>query len=340
MNMHATIKPLPHVSVIMSVYNNAPYLDAAIDSILKQSFHDFEFLILNDGSTDGSEEKIDAWANRDSRIRPLHQENRGFIYSLNRLLTLARAPILARMDGDDISMPDRFQKQIDWLDAHRDHGAVGTWQESIDEHGAVMSGETQTPATHAEVMERVASGPLGYNNNIIMHSSLMVRRTCMDAVGGYHAAFRHCEDYDLWLRLTEVTKLGNIPEKLVQYRRYAGQVSQKHLAEQATNALIAHMAYKERAAGKPDPLSGHATMPPLDDLDALFGPGTAKAIRAQIVPLILYSPSALAGDAFAMMLRHVKDGGDTDGLWRTVARLAKLGEPRRSARLALALLGA
>jgi glycosyltransferase involved in cell wall biosynthesis len=109
---------VPAISVAMSVYNNAAFLDQAVESILGQSLSDFEFLIVDDGSNDGSSAILDGYAARDSRIRIIRQENRGLIASLNRLLSEARAPLIARMDGDDISLPERFERQVAFLDVN------------------------------------------------------------------------------------------------------------------------------------------------------------------------------------------------------------------------------
>ena len=103
---------LPRLSVAMSVYNNAAYLPHAIESILAQTFADFEFMIVDDGSTDESGAIIDRFASVDSRIRPIHQDNAGLIVSLNRMINRAQAPLIARMDGDDIALPERFARQV------------------------------------------------------------------------------------------------------------------------------------------------------------------------------------------------------------------------------------
>ena len=139
----------PAISVAMSVYNGAPYLGIAIESILAQSFADFEFLILNDGSTDDSAAIIDRYAAQDSRIRGIHRENKGLIVSLNQLLDEARAPIIARMDGDDIALPERFAKQHAFLTDNPDHGVVSSWTTDIDRDGTPfpLGGDDQ-PTSH------------------------------------------------------------------------------------------------------------------------------------------------------------------------------------------------
>ncbi len=323
----------PTISVAMSVYNNAPHLGPAIESICAQSFADFEFLIVNDGSSDGSGAIIDAFAARDRRIRPIHQENRGLIASLNRMLDEARAPLIARMDGDDIALPARFERQLAFLAARPDHGVVGTWARCIDEDGAERAELCRDqPTSHDELLTQLESGPL------LCHPSVMMRRDIVRTVGGYRHAYRHAEDYDLWLRLSERTKLASIPERLLLYRHSETQVSSRHVVPQATAVAVAWLAHLERTQGRSDPTERLTALPPIEALDTLFGrPGTARGVRAKVAASICYSPVAMRGDGFDMLLSHVRDGGATDGLWRTAGRLIKFGEPARAFRLAAAL---
>lgn len=342
MNQHArlpaagdfvrTMPTEPRISVAMAVYNNAPFLAEAIESILGQSFGDFEFLIVNDGSNDGSGDIIDAYAARDARVRPIHQANRGLVASLNRMIEEARAPLIARMDGDDISLPLRFERQIAFMEANPDYGVVGTSTHDIDERGKLSLNIDYHPLDHDSFVAALEGGPL------LCHPSVMMRRDLIRAAGGYRAAFRHCEDYDLWLRLAGVTKICTIPDRLLHYRRSAAQVSSHHAYEQLTGAAVAYAAYKERAVGRPDPTEGLERLPPLDGLDALFGrPGLAREVRARVAPNLVYSKRALLGEGFRLLIDHVREGGDTTGLWRTAGRLIKFGAPLRAARLALAL---
>jgi hypothetical protein len=324
----------PTISVALSVYNAERFLDDAIGSVLAQSFRDYEFLILDDGSTDASRSIIEDHARRDTRIRPIIRGNRGLIASLNQLIDEARAPIVARMDADDICHPERFARQLAFLDAHPDHGVVGCWTSDIDEHGNPYPiGGEDHPLTHEDFVEAIdRNGPL------LCHPGVMYRREVVRAVGGYHAAFRHCEDLDLWLRLASVTLIANIPERLLTYRHYAGQVSNRHLTEQQIGAAFARLAYKERQAGRADPTEHLERLPPLSRIGALFGREDAlRTARAQIARSLLHSRSALAGEGFDILLHHVKEGGSGPDLWRTAARLLTFGEPTKAVRLATAL---
>lgn len=328
----------PAVSVAMSVYNCERFLAPAIESVLAQSFTDFEFLILNDGSSDGSAAIIDSYAAQDSRIRPIHRANKGLIVSLNQLLAEARAPLIARMDGDDISKPERFAQQIAFLNEHPDHGVLGTWTEDMDEDGNPyhMTGADH-PTTDAEFQAIVAE------RSPLCHPSVMMRRDLALAAGGYHAAFKHCEDYDLWLRLASRTKICSIPERLVRYRHSPGQVSTKYVVEQQYGVAVSRLAARLRKAGKPDPTEHLDALPPFEGLDALFGEsGISAEAREMVAEALLYSSVALKGEGFGIIKDHLSDSAITHsrirGLPRTVLRLMRLGEPARAFSLATALM--
>lgn len=323
----------PALTVAMSVYNNARFLAPAIESILGQSFADFEFLIVNDGSTDESGAIIDSHAVGDSRIRPIHQPNAGLVASLNRLIREARAPLIARMDGDDISMPDRFARQIAFLDANPDHGVVGTWTQNIDEQGRIApSVGLDHPTDHAGFLDALDGKPL------LCHPSAMMRTDLVRAAGGYRAQYAHCEDYDLWLRLSEATKLCSLPERLLHYRYSEAQVSNKHVMAQSIGAAVAWRAHLERMDGRPDPTDAVDSLPPVDQLDTLFGhEGITDAVRQWVAPKLLYSDIALGGEGFDILLRYLRAGGSRDGMWRTVARMIRWGLPLRALKLAAVL---
>ena len=325
----------PAISVAMSVYNGAPYLGIAIESILAQSLADFEFLILNDGSTDDSAAIIDRYAAQDSRIRAIHRENKGLIVSLNQLLDEARAPIIARMDGDDIALPERFAKQHAFLTDNPDHGVVSSWTTDIDRDGTPfpLGGDDQ-PTSHEAFLAAIESG-----GQLLCHPSAMFRRDLVKSVGGYHAAFRHCEDYDLWLRLADKCKLASLPERLTLYRHTDGQVSNKHIVEQQIGVAASRLAHRVRASRVADPTETLSALPPMEDYDALFGRhGASEEARAMTAKAILYSSVALGGPGFDLILANVRDANPVPGLPRTVLRLLRLGMPRRALRLATALI--
>jgi hypothetical protein len=186
---------------------------------------------------------------------------------------------------------------------------------------------------HAAFLAAVTAGA-----PLLCHPAVMFRRDLVVSVGGYHPAFRHCEDLDLWLRLASVTTIANLPERLIRYRHYSQQVSSRHATEQQVNAVISRLAYAERMAGRADPTATLKVLPPIDGLDALFGrAGLARAVRARVAPALLYSRAALGGDGFAILTRYIREGGRCDGLWRTAARVAAFGYPLRALHLALLL---
>lgn len=326
----SSTNPSPALTVAMSVYNGERFLVPAIESILAQSFADFEFLILDDGSGDQSRAIIERYAAQDSRIRPIIRDNRGLIVSLNQMLAEARAPIIARMDADDISRADRFEMQMAFLAANPDHGIVGSWSEDIDEdehHWPVDAPEH--PITHAEFAHNIRHG-----GPLLCHPVVMFRADIVRQAGGYHAAFKHCEDHDLWLRLASVTKMANIPERLIRYRHYPEQVSKRHATEQQIGAAVAYEAWRVRDEGREDPTETLEHLPPLEEMDALFGEaGVARRVRAHVTRGILHSPTGLRDQGFDIIVRHVRDGGDRSGLWRATGRLLKYGDPARALRL-------
>ena len=228
----------PPLSVAMSVYNGERFLIAAIESVLAQTFGDYEFLILDDGSTDATPQILRDYASKDARIRPIIRENRGLVASLNQLLEEARAPLVARMDADDICQPERFALQIAFMEANPDHGVIGSWSEDIDEQDRGFPiGGADHPITHTDFLHNIRfGGPL------LVHPGVMYRRDLVRGQGGYHKASLHCEDLDLWLRLASVTRIANIPERLIRYRHYAGQVSKKFATVQQIGAAIAYEA--------------------------------------------------------------------------------------------------
>jgi hypothetical protein len=324
----------PKLSVAMSVYNGERFLAAAIESVLAQSFADFEFLIVDDGSRDATASILQDYARVDSRIRAIVRENRGLVASLNEMLAVAQAPIVARMDADDICRPDRFARQLAFLAEHPDHGVVGSWSEDMGEHGEpLFRPGCDHPLTHEDMLTAIVEG-----RHVICHPAVMFRRDVVLSVGGYHGAFRHCEDYDLWLRLASVTQMANIPERLVRYRRYDGQVSARHATEQQIGTAVAQLAWREREAGRPDPTATLERLPPIDALDTLFGrDGVSRAVREQVALGLVYSAPAMKDHGFDLLVRHLRDGGRREGMWRTVARLLRFGEPMRALRLAKTL---
>ena len=205
----------PAVSVLLPVYNTRPFLAEAIESILAQTFGDFELLIVDDGSTDGSTEVARRYSGLDGRIRLVARENRGLVATLNELAGLARGELLARMDADDVALPRRFERQVAHLREHPEVVVAGSWVEWIDQEGDSLC-EFQMAEGH-EAIDRLL---MEEGTNSICHPAAMIRADALRRVGGYREEFAAtaCEDYDLWLRLAEVGRVANMPEVLLKYR--------------------------------------------------------------------------------------------------------------------------
>lgn len=236
----------PGISVLMPVYNGAPYVARALDSILAQTYRDFELIVIDDGSDDASASIIEERAVSDRRIVVLRQRNQGVIASLNRGLSMARAPYVARMDADDVAHPRRLERQIELMERRPEVGVVGTYLRVIDAVG-VPGALIQFPTGAAEVAERILFG------SPIAHPAAMMRRDLIRALGGYRPFYRHSEDYDLWLRVHEVATIDNVPEVLLDYRQHGQNVSRRHAETQLLGTFLAQGAYLLRRRGEPDP---------------------------------------------------------------------------------------
>jgi len=205
--------PSPEVSIILPVYNTARYLRVAIDSILQQSFSDFELIIINDGSTDDSRNVIRSYT--DSRIRYVENEtNSGLVHSLNKGIELSRAALIARMDGDDIAMSTRLAKQVRWMNAHPETDLLATRVSLID-------GEDQPLPNWKDDEEAITPEQiLAYLpiNNCIAHPSVMARTRLMKEYR-YRYSQRLAEDYDLWLRMgADGKRMEKLDEPLLKHR--------------------------------------------------------------------------------------------------------------------------
>lgn len=221
----------PKVSVLMPVYNGEQYLRESIESILNQTFRDFEFLIISEhGTSAESLAIIESYT--DERIRHIHNTIRlGLVGSLNLGLKETQGEYIARMDADDVSFLERLGKQIQFLDKHPEIGMIGTWFELIDEHGKPIN------KVHFPVANNLVKWHLFFYNPIV-HPSVMLRRTIYEQFGGYDTKALHCEDYELWLRLAQKIQIANLPEVLIQLRKHVQNISYKHTQTQLETANI------------------------------------------------------------------------------------------------------
>jgi len=244
-----TSQPVPLVTVLMTVYNGLPYLPRAIDSVLAQTMREFELLIIDDGGTDGSVELIQQY--HDSRIRMIrNDQNRGQAWSLNRGVALARSPYLARLDQDDVCLPDRLGQQVAWLQRRPELAAVGCWAYYVNADGDVHGLVGMRVGDYGAFLGAVLTGasPLG-------HPTVMFRREVLQRVGGYDETFAPCEDYELWCRMARHREcILTMPMPLMQMRVHGQQQSrarslqQQECAGRAQQQLVSAFAPASEAA--------------------------------------------------------------------------------------------
>ena len=208
---------MPLISVVMASYNREQYIGAAIESILAQTFSDFEFIIVDDGSRDASPAIIRDYARRDSRIRLVTLErNIGTGPAKRHGLESARGEFYAGMDDDDVCLPERLEKQLNYLRAHPEIGALGVCALMTDQDLQPF-GAYDVPERHADIAYNIFMG------DCVVGSSLMIRRHLLLAVGGYEQSRQRGNDIEMVSRLIERTRFANLPDRLYLYRQHAGQ---------------------------------------------------------------------------------------------------------------------
>lgn len=237
-------KHQPLVSVVMSVYNGQEYLKEALDSILNQTFSDFEFIIINDGSTDNSLAIIQSYD--DTRIKVIDQENHGLVYSLNRGCRQAIGLYIARMDADDISMPTRLEKELAAFMTQPGLKLVSTYFSYIDSQGTPTGSFVAMPTFDVDIKRAL------YIVNPLAHGSIMVLRSAWEDAGGYTDTYGPTEDYELWSRmLDDDSRSYIIPEPLYIYRLNPEGISaSKHEVQQKFSEKIREERWKMPYIGK------------------------------------------------------------------------------------------
>jgi glycosyltransferase involved in cell wall biosynthesis len=289
------------VSVVTPVRDGERFLAEALDSVLGQTLSDLELIVVDDGSTDGTAALLANAARRDERVRVLTQAAGGLAVALNAGCALARAPVIARMDGDDVALPDRLDRQVAFLDAHPGVALVGGGIVLVDEAGREFDREPG----RAELAE----------SNGLVHSTVAMRTEAFRELGGYR--LDQSEDYDLWLRLEERFGIAALEEPVIRYRFHPGQFSVTKLERQALGALCVRAAARARRAGKLDPLEGGER---LDETVAERLGVTREQIDAAVV-----------ADAvqWSATLRRVGRDDEADALLDTAAAVP--GSPSRRA---------
>jgi glycosyltransferase involved in cell wall biosynthesis len=237
----------PAVSIVMSVRDGERHLAASLDSVLAQTYPDFELVVIDDASRDSSPQILSAYAARDDRVRVQRQEAAGLARSLNRGIAHARAPLIARLDADDVALPERLELQLAYLDSHPRVGLVGGAVEYIDESGRQFAA-VQYPIADDAIRRAFAE------TTPFVHSAVTMRREAFDRAGGYRPAF-YAEDLDLWLRIGTEWQLANLPQPVVRYRLHGDQLTARGLERQSLSAFGARLSWRAREAGLPDPFA-------------------------------------------------------------------------------------
>ncbi len=241
----------PRVTVAMAVYNGTRFLREAIGSILAQQFEDFELIVVDDGSTDGSVDLANEMALLDSRIVVLRASHGGIACATNRALDLARGEYFAPMDQDDVALPTRLARLVSYLDAHPEASVVGGGARQIDENGVLVDAE-KSVVTLERIDEALA------RRCAVLHPTSMMRTQHVRDVGGYRPQLAYAHDYDLFLRLSEHHELANVDETLLYKRRHLGQVTQdrRSRAGQVVAGALAYLSHVSRMRCSTDFLEG------------------------------------------------------------------------------------
>lgn len=217
----------PLLTVLMPVYNGEAYLMAAVESILEQTYNHFDFIIINDGSTDQSLNILQNLSKKDKRIKLISRENKGLVQTLNEGLALVNTPFVARMDADDIALPTRFEKQMQYLTKNSDCLLLGTRVIIIDKDGDEIC-EMGDYFSHTEIDQ----GLLESKGQLIYHPSVIFRKAVVDQLGGYSHEYPHVEDLDLFLKISELGKIENLREPLLKYREHITKVGHLYSHQQ------------------------------------------------------------------------------------------------------------
>lgn len=228
------------VSVLMTVFNGMPYLAKSVESVLEQTLSDFEFIIVDDGSTDGTSDFLASLD--DPRIKVIRQENGGTADAANHGLKHVTTEFVARMDADDISILDRLEKQFEYMTANPEVGIVGAQVAPIGENSVGKS--LNLPQTHDDIFDALMTGRHG-----LAHSVLMIRTQTLKDVGGYWK-FRLIDDWDMMLRMGEVSKLANLPDVMLHYRVHAGSLNGQSMVRMYRNIGYAIERAHRRQSGR------------------------------------------------------------------------------------------
>lgn len=248
-----TTAPAPAVSVLMAVYNGEKFLEAAVRSVLAQTFADFEMVIVDDGSSDGSRAILGRLASEDARIQLEFQTNRGITPTANRLVGLARGQFLSQLDHDDEMLPGCLAAETAHMRAHPECVALGVLECRIDGAGRVISRRRKLGTYFAPFSRRTLDArSFPPKMPFISNPASMIRASAMRGVGGYRETFAFANDNDLWFRLAEVGEIHQLNQMLLRYRRHGGNATMTRHQTIMLYDIMAHLSAAARAFGLDD----------------------------------------------------------------------------------------
>lgn len=306
----------PLLSVVMAVYNGERYLKDAIDSILNQTFTDFEFVVVDDGSTDATRDLLEHYRHADDRMQVTEQPHRGLVDSLNRGCGLARGRFIARMDADDVAVRDRFERQIRFMEGHPRVAVLGGAVRRIHVSGQPTK-TTVYPTTHTEIVNALST------TNPVEHAAVVMRADAFSALGGYRRGFVHAQDYDLWLRMSEHYELANLPEIVLYYRIHPAQISSTRVRQQVISVFGARLSAEMRRNGSTDVFEG------IDEV-------TAEVLCRLGVDEAAIQRSTVG--AYLRCARLLHEGGHAEAALNAIREAKRAGAPPSSIRPAVAAI--
>jgi glycosyltransferase involved in cell wall biosynthesis len=265
--MPTTDEPL--VSVVMVIRNVERFLAEAVEGVLSQTFRDFEFVIVDFGSTDKSKDIAAGYAAKDSRIRLSEIPLCSYIEAKIAACSLPKGRYIAIQDADDVSLPNRLKEEVEFMEKHPGVGLLGGAVQRIDSDGKLLAIAIDYPTEDKDIRLTLRKW------NTFWHPTVLILREAFERAGGYRVAFSQSDDYDLWLRISEHYQCANLRQVVVKYRIHPQQLSLRKRKEQILCALAAQASASLRDAGKPDPLNSVKQITP----KLLVGMGVSEDIQ-------------------------------------------------------------
>ena len=225
------------ISIIVSIYNSDKTLSKMIDSVLSQTYQDFELILINDGSSDNSFNIMKDYLEKDNRIILIDKENSGLTKSLNIGLKRVNGKYISRIDADDIWKKDKLEKQIKFLETNNHYALVGTAYDEIDKEGKIMYLKQRTPllTTNDNIINNIVKF------NPFFHSSVLFRKEVLGTIGFYNEEFKYTQDYEFWVRIMSKLKVANLDEVLASRRYSENMISISKEKEQRMYAIKAKL---------------------------------------------------------------------------------------------------